>query len=39
MFILDAEYWVACLPRDHPLAHGTELSIAELLDDPIVVAP
>jgi DNA-binding transcriptional LysR family regulator len=22
MFILDAEDWVACLPRDHPLATG-----------------
>ncbi|MHA3023969.1 LysR family transcriptional regulator [Mycobacterium sp. BMJ-28] len=39
MFILDAESWVACLPRDHRLAHRTELSITELLDDPIVVAP
>lgn len=39
MFILDAESWVACLPRDHRLAGRTELSIAELLDDPIVVAP
>ena len=39
MFILDAEDWVACLPRDHRLAHRSELSITELLDDPIVVAP
>jgi DNA-binding transcriptional LysR family regulator len=39
MFILDAEDWVACLPRDHPLAGRSELAIAELLDDPIVVAP
>jgi DNA-binding transcriptional LysR family regulator len=39
MLILDAENWVACLPRDHRLAHRSELSIAELLDDPIVVAP
>ena len=39
MFILDAEAWVACLPRDHRLAHRSELAIAELLDDPIVVAP
>jgi len=39
MFILDAEDWVACLPRDHRLAHRSELAIAELLDDPIVVAP
>ncbi|MGA5462085.1 LysR family transcriptional regulator [Mycobacterium sp. NPDC050041] len=39
MLILDAEDWVACLPRDHRLAHRSELSITELLDDPIVVAP
>lgn len=39
MFILDAESWVACLPRDHRLAQRTELTIAELLDEPIVVAP
>jgi DNA-binding transcriptional LysR family regulator len=39
MLILDAENWVACLPRDHRLAHRVELSITELLDDPIVVAP
>jgi DNA-binding transcriptional LysR family regulator len=39
MFILDAEDWVACLPRDHRLAYRSELKIAELLDDPIVVAP
>jgi DNA-binding transcriptional LysR family regulator len=39
MFILDAEDWVACLPRDHPLAARPELTIAELLDEPIVVAP
>jgi DNA-binding transcriptional LysR family regulator len=39
MLILDAENWVACLPRDHRLANRSELSIAELLDDPIVVAP
>jgi DNA-binding transcriptional LysR family regulator len=39
MFILDAEDWVACLPRDHPLAQRSELAIAELLDEPIVVAP
>ena len=37
MLILDAESWVACLPRDHRLADRTEVSIAELLDDPIVV--
>jgi DNA-binding transcriptional LysR family regulator len=39
MLILDAEDWVACLPRDHRLATRSEVSIAELLDDPIVVAP
>jgi DNA-binding transcriptional LysR family regulator len=39
MFILDAENWVACLPRDHRLAQRSELTIAELLDEPIVVAP
>jgi DNA-binding transcriptional LysR family regulator len=39
MFILDAENWVACLPRDHRLAVRPELTIAELLDEPIVVAP
>ena len=39
MFVLDAESWVACLPRDHRLAQRSELSIAELLDEPIVVAP
>src|SRR3954451_19349588 len=36
MFILDAESWVACLPRDHRLAQRSELSISELLDEPIV---
>jgi DNA-binding transcriptional LysR family regulator len=39
MFILDAENWVACLPRDHRLACRSDLTIAELLDEPIVVAP
>ena len=39
MFVLDAEDWMACLPRDHRLAHHSELSITDLLDDPIVVAP
>jgi DNA-binding transcriptional LysR family regulator len=39
MLILDAEDWVACLPRDHRLAQRADLSISELLDDPIVVAP
>jgi DNA-binding transcriptional LysR family regulator len=39
MLILDSETWVTCLPRDHRLAHRHELSITELLDEPIVVAP
>jgi DNA-binding transcriptional LysR family regulator len=39
MLILDAEHWVACLPRDHRFAQRSEVAIAELLDDPIVVAP
>jgi DNA-binding transcriptional LysR family regulator len=39
MLILDSESWVACLPRDHPLAGRREVRIAELLDDPIVCAP
>lgn len=37
--ILETESWVACLPRDHRLAHRAEVEIAELLDDPIVCAP
>lgn len=39
MFILDSEDWVACLPRDHPLAGRGEVRITELLDEPIVCAP
>jgi DNA-binding transcriptional LysR family regulator len=39
MLILDSEDWVACLPRDHRFARRSEVSIAELLGDPIVVAP
>jgi DNA-binding transcriptional LysR family regulator len=39
MLILDSETWVTCLPRDHRLARRSEVSITELLDDPIVVAP
>lgn len=39
LLVLDAESWVACLPRDHRLAGRAELSITELLDDPIVCAP
>jgi DNA-binding transcriptional LysR family regulator len=39
MLILDSEDWMACLPRDHRLAERSEVTIAELLNDPIVVAP
>lgn len=39
MLMLDAEAWVVCLPRDHRLADRAEVSILELLDDPIVCAP
>ena len=39
MLMLDAESWVACMPRDHRLADRAEVSIVELLDDPIVCAP
>ena len=40
MLILDAEAWVACLPRDHRACRtAPSSSITELLDDPIVVAP
>jgi DNA-binding transcriptional LysR family regulator len=39
ILVLDSEAWVACLPRDHPLADRREVQIAELLDDPIVCAP
>ena len=39
MFALDTETWVACLPRDHPLAARAEVAITELLDDPLIVAP
>jgi DNA-binding transcriptional LysR family regulator len=39
MLVLDSEDWVACLPRDHPLAGRSEVDILELLEDPIVVAP
>ncbi|TRW79336.1 LysR family transcriptional regulator [Mycolicibacterium sp. 018/SC-01/001] len=39
MLILDSESWVACLPRDHRLSDRAEISITELLDDPIVCAP
>lgn len=39
MLVLDSESWVACLPRDHRLAHRSDVAITELLDDPIVCAP
>ncbi|RFA07101.1 LysR family transcriptional regulator [Subtercola boreus] len=39
MSIVAEESWVACLPRTHRLADRSELRIAELLDEPIVVAP
>lgn len=39
MLVLDSEDWVACLARDHPLATRSDVSVTELLDDPIIVAP
>ncbi|MHC5797121.1 LysR family transcriptional regulator [Lacisediminihabitans sp. FW035] len=39
MAVVAEEFWVACLPRDHPLAERATLRIDELLDEPIVVAP
>ena len=39
MLMLDAESWVACLPRDHRFAERASVEISELLDDPIVCAP
>lgn len=39
MLVLEAESWVVCMPRDHRLADRSEVSIVELLDDPIVCAP
>ncbi|GAA2176227.1 LysR family transcriptional regulator [Agrococcus versicolor] len=39
MVTVAEESWVACLPRTHRLAERTELTIDELLDEPIVVAP
>lgn len=36
---LDEEHWVACLPRDHRFAARASLTIAELLDEPIIAAP
>lgn len=39
MVVVSKESWVACLPRTHRFADRDELHIAELLDEPIVVAP
>jgi DNA-binding transcriptional LysR family regulator len=39
MAVVAKETWVACLPRSHPLADRSELTIEELLDEPIIVAP
>jgi DNA-binding transcriptional LysR family regulator len=39
MLPLDAERWVACLPRDHPLAGRESVDIHELLEEPIICAP
>ncbi len=39
MLILDAESWVACLPRDHRFAERADVDITELLEEPIVCAP
>lgn len=37
--VVAEESWVACLPRTHRLAGRSKLSISELLDEPIIVAP
>lgn len=37
--VVAEESWVACLPRTHRLADRPQLTIDELLDEPIVVAP
>jgi DNA-binding transcriptional LysR family regulator len=39
MAIVAEETWVACLPRTHRFAQRSELTIDELLDEPIIVAP
>ncbi len=39
MVVVATETWVACLPRDHPLAEREALDIAELLNEPIIAAP
>jgi len=39
MVVVETETWVACVPRDHPLAKQDALDIADLLDEPIIAAP
>lgn len=39
MVMVAEESWIACLPRTHRLAARSELTVEELLDEPIVVAP
>ena len=39
MVTLASEHWVACLPVDHRLIGREELSIEDLLDEPIICAP
>ncbi|SDT12908.1 LysR family transcriptional regulator [Microlunatus soli] len=39
MVMVAEESWIACLPRTHRLAGRAELTVEELLDEPIVVAP
>ena len=39
MVTLESEHWVACLPVDHPLVGREQLSIDDLLAEPIICAP
>lgn len=39
MAVVAEESWIACLPRTHRLASRSALSIDELLDEPLIVAP
>jgi DNA-binding transcriptional LysR family regulator len=39
MVTLESEHWVACLPVDHRLGGRKQLSIEDLLDEPIICAP
>ena len=39
MVVVSRESWVACLPLAHRFAEREDLRIAELLDEPLVVAP